>query len=449
MRDGALLVAYVSLAIAAFLAGRMLGHGPKGPVPQEAPKQQEAPQPPPAPAQALAQGPAQAQPQKPPADPNQVWRIRVEANDPARGPADAPVTIVVFSSFLCPECAQMAGHLDRIVSEFGKDVRVVFKHKLFPNYLHAMEAAQAAVEAQVQGKFWEFHDRAHKKGMALDRASIEEIAREIGMDVGKLRAALADERHRDRVLQDSLLAHETAAHSMPNVAVNGVRLFGEKTYENLKALVTRRLAEAKSAIAAGTPASKLYASIVENGKSFSSLDPETYPFSSDQNMSKGPENARIQLVVFEDFQCPYCAKVNPSIEAFRKRFPNDVRVVFKNLPLSSLHPNAALAAEAAVEAARQGRFWAMYDLMFGDQKGLDRAGLEEKARKASLDMTAFTAALDRHTHKEAVDRDVGEAERAKVTGTPAIFMNGRRFQGPPGNPEEGFEAVARVYFGLK
>jgi protein-disulfide isomerase len=466
-RNGAILVAYVSLAVAAFLVGRAWptseaidpGSRPGEAIAAHATAQAgpadsspRSPGPSPGPAAPVPQGTVAAGAgsgaARPPADPNQVWRIRLEPDDPSKGPADAPATIVVFSTFLCPECAQMAGHVDRIVTEHGQKVRVVFKHKLFSSHLHAMEAAEAAAEANAQGKFWPFHDRAQAKGVALDRGSIEEIAREVGMDVGRLRAALADGRHRGRVLRDSLLATETAAHSMPNVAVNGVRLFGDKTYENLKALVGRKLADAQAAIAAGTAPARLYASLVEGGKAFDALDPRRLEFSADEAMVRGPKDARVHLVVFEDFQCPFCAKVNPSIEAFRKRFPDDVRVVFKHFPLTDIHADAQAAAEAAVEAARQGKFWPFHDLLFRNQKDLNRAGLERLAEQAGLDVAALRKALDGRAHQAAVTRDVAEGGRAGVTGTPVIFLNGRRYQGPQGNPPEGIEAAARAYLGL-
>ena len=144
------------------------------------------------------------------------------------------------------------------------------------------------------------------------------VALEAGFDVGRFKTALDDERHRGKVLRDSLQAVEVAANSMPNVMVNGVRLFGDKTYENLKPLVERQVAEAQKRMAAGTPPARVHEVSVADGKHFVSLDPNRFEFRTDEDASIGPQDARIQVVAFEDFQCPFCAKAAPSLLAFQK-----------------------------------------------------------------------------------------------------------------------------------
>jgi protein-disulfide isomerase len=135
-------------------------------------------------------------------------------------------------------------------------------------------------------------------------------------------------------------------------------------------------------------------------------------------------------MLFSDFQCPSCAAAEPTLKAVREEFPKDVQVIFKHNPLP-IHAEAPLAHEAAIEAARQGRFWEMHDLLFANQKTLRRDDLVAHAKTLGLDVAAFTRALDQRTHRAAVERDLAEARALGVTSTPAIFINGRRAAGMP------------------
>jgi protein-disulfide isomerase len=114
----------------------------------------------------------------------------------------------------------------------------------------------------------------------------------------------------------------------------------------------------------------------------------------------------------------------------RAEFPKDVQVIFKHSPMPP-NSQAPLAHEAAVEAARQGKFWEMHDLLFARPQKLGRDDLIAHARTLGLDVAAFTKALDAHTHRPAVERDLAEARALGVTSTPAIFINGRRGAGMP------------------
>ena len=137
------------------------------------------------------------------------------------------------------------------------------------------------------------------------------------------------------------------------------------------------------------------------------------------------------------------------MKQFQKRFPNDVRLVFKHMPLASIHDKAQLASEAAAEAHAQGKFWPMHDLLLSNQRALGRIELESYAETIGLNMARFKKARDSGTHKKTVGADLNEGNRSGVRGTPSIFINGRRYQGPRGYPPEGLEAVARQYLGLK
>jgi protein-disulfide isomerase len=140
--------------------------------------------------------------------------------------------------------------------------------------------------------------------------------------------------------------------------------------------------------------------------------------------ASGPTDAKVVLVEFADFQCPYCGDVEPTLQALHAAYQGRVRFVFKQFPLS-FHQYAQLAAEASLAAHAQGHFWEFHDLLFAHQASLARADLEATAQGLGLDLVAFTAALDQHAYAAAVGADEQQGQSLGVTGTPAFFINGR------------------------
>lgn len=143
----------------------------------------------------------------------------------------------------------------------------------------------------------------------------------------------------------------------------------------------------------------------------------------------GRPDARITLVEFSDFQCPFCIAAIPQLQALMKAYPNDVRLVFKQFPLDN-HSQAALAAAAALAAHKQGKFWQLHDAMFEQHGHLSRAKILELAAGAGVDRKRFEADLDSPGIREAVSRDVDDGYRAGVEGTPTLFVDGRHFNRP-------------------
>jgi protein-disulfide isomerase len=142
----------------------------------------------------------------------------------------------------------------------------------------------------------------------------------------------------------------------------------------------------------------------------------------------GPPNARVTLVEFSDFQCPYCSKAVLKIEGILKAFPKDVKLVFKQYPLDS-HPQAQISAQAAIAAHQQGKFWQLHDLMFANRTGLSRKAILSWASGLGLDMKRFEADLDSDAVKKAVARDIADGDKAGVEGTPTVYINGQRYNG--------------------
>jgi protein-disulfide isomerase len=145
--------------------------------------------------------------------------------------------------------------------------------------------------------------------------------------------------------------------------------------------------------------------------------------------SKGAANPKLTIVEFSDFQCPYCSIAMAHAYSVLKMYPNDVRLVFKQFPLDQLHPQARMAAEAALAANAQGKFWEMHDKLFALSRRLSKESITAAAAEIGLNMQQFTADFSSGKYKKAVETDVAEGNTLGIQGTPTFFLNGRRYNG--------------------
>jgi Na+/H+ antiporter NhaA len=144
---------------------------------------------------------------------------------------------------------------------------------------------------------------------------------------------------------------------------------------------------------------------------------------------RGSEDAPVTFVEYGDYQCPYCGLAEVIIRELLDSFGDDLRYVWRNLPLNDVHPNAQLAAEAAEAAGPQGKFWEMHDKLITHQDELSPRDLYRYAQELGLDMDRFREDMRRHEFAERIAEDVGTADASGVAGTPTFFINGRRHQG--------------------
>lgn len=154
---------------------------------------------------------------------------------------------------------------------------------------------------------------------------------------------------------------------------------------------------------------------------------------------KGPENAPVTIVEFSDFECPFCKRIHPTLQQVMETYEGEVRLVYRQFPLNSIHPNAQKAAEASLCADAQGKFWEMHDEMFEGSGVLSVAGLKATAAEIGLDTEAFATCLDSGEYADEVAADAAAAQQLGLGGTPALFINGRYLSGA-----QPFEAIARV-----
>ena len=155
---------------------------------------------------------------------------------------------------------------------------------------------------------------------------------------------------------------------------------------------------------------------------------------------KGPVDARITIVEYADFECPFCSQTSKTVLEVQKKYPKDVRVVFRHFPLS-FHANAMPAAIATRCADQQGKFWEMHDKMFEQSKHLSTAVIESSAKEIGLDGEKFTACMNDDSQREAVESEMEEGSAFGVEGTPAFFVNGIPLGGA--QPFDAFEELVK------
>jgi protein-disulfide isomerase len=193
--------------------------------------------------------------------------------------------------------------------------------------------------------------------------------------------------------------------------------------------VSRKLAKAAVAEAAqGKTAAVIQADLKRIATEPPALLDDPVKISITGDPALGPQNARVTMVEYSDFQCPYCSQVVPKVKEVLKAYPNDIRFVFKQFPLED-HSEAEFGAEAALAAQAQGKFWEMHDLLYAGFPHLERDRVFGYARKIGLDMKRFTAEVDSHKYLARIRAEKAQGEDDGVEGTPTFFIDGKRYNG--------------------
>ncbi len=182
---------------------------------------------------------------------------------------------------------------------------------------------------------------------------------------------------------------------------------------------------------------------VQAGPTAAAVEPTPQPTveaTVDDDPGQGPEDAAVTIIEFSDFQCPYCARfVTETLPLILENYGDQVRFVFRDFPLTSIHPYALKAAEAAECADDQDAFWEYHDLLFANQSALDVDSLKSYAAEVGLDTNAFDECLDSDKPMEEVRSDLEDGAAAGVRGTPAFFVNGTLVSGA--QPYSEFESA--------
>jgi protein-disulfide isomerase len=379
-------------------------------------------------AKAAPEQPAKQERREAPED-TTAWAVPVLKDDPVKGKADALVTMIVFSEFECPFCARVEETLSKVLSQYGDDVRLVWKDNPLPFHQRAKPAAAFAREAYKQkgdAGFWKVHDQLFANQRDLSDDTFQKIATENGLSWPLIKAAIDSGKHLGRLEESVELAQDFAAGGTPHFFINGRRLAGAQPLEKFQEVIDAQLAQAKAVLARGVPRAQVFAELMKEGKTPPPPEKKQVAAPHTDSPFKGNPNAKVVIQEFSDFQCPFCKRVKPTLAEVEKEFGSKVKIVWRHMPLP-FHQDAPLASQAAQEAfAQKGNdaFWKFHDKVFENQSDIKRPTLEKIAEELGLDLARFRAALDSEKHKANVERDMKVAQDAGIQGTPAFVING-------------------------
>lgn len=357
-------------------------------------------------------------------DPASVYNVP-RGTGPSEGPADAPITIVMWRDHACGYCIRAQVTLDQLVRLYPGQIR--FVHRTLPLDEDDTLSAEAALAAGAQGKFRPMSERLYVVHGKVDRPAVELMARELGLDMLKFRAALDSRQYAAQIAADVKDAVALGVTGTPVFFINGRAISGNQALKVFADTVDEELVRAQGAtydelVVKGKPS----ADVPDDGRSNFELDDKTtYKVGLGlPGHQLGPDDALVTIVVWGDFQCPYCAKMAPVLNQARAKYGDAVRIVYRHLPMT-FHKKAALAAEAAVAAAAQGKFWAFHDALTAGFGHLERTDLEQYALIAGLDRAKFKAALDDRRYHDVVIQEAAAGMALGIDGTPTAFVNGK------------------------
>jgi len=355
-----------------------------------------------------------------------IFRVGVDAQvDAIEGPADALVTLVVFTDYQCPFCARLEETLGELERRYAGKIRRVAKHNPLSFHPQARPAAAAAICAQAQGRFRAMHDSLFAAPDQLDGPALKNRASALGLDLGRFERCLKAATTQARITADQKHAAQVGARGTPTTFVNGRRLAGAQSLDTFIALVDEELARAQAALASGVRPNVLYEALIKDGQLHAPLDERVVALPDDRwTPILGDPKARVRITVFADLECPFCARALPVLEQVVERYQGEVALAWKHQPLS-FHAQARPAAKAALCAHDQKRFWDAARYLLGAHDAL-AAAIPELAEAIGLDAVKYLSCMNRDPHGAAIESDVVQGLGAGVKGTPTIFIQGRK-----------------------
>ena len=380
----------------------------------------------------FAEAPAKKVDADPPEDSETAWRVPVDGS-PIRGNVDAPVTIIEFGDFQCPFCKRAEQTIDKVRDTYGDKVRVVWKHEPLPFHQRAQPAAELALEARAQkgdAGFWRAHDKLFDAQPKLEDDDLFRLGAQLELDGAKLKIAIREKKHQREIDVDAELGDDVQATGTPHFFVNGRRMVGAQPFEKFKTIIDeelRKFDDQHGSIAA----KDYYASLMKDAKGAPEPEKKHAPPIPAGAPFRGGKDAKVVIQEWADFQCPFCQRVEPTVNEVLKLYGDRVKIVWRDKPLP-MHPDAVMAAELAREAlAQRGQdgFWKMHDKLFANQQHLKRADLDDYASELRLDIKGVTRALDSQTHKAVIDADDRAGTDIGISGTPAFLINGYYLSG--------------------
>jgi protein-disulfide isomerase len=388
-------------------------------------------------------------------------KIPVFKDDLVWGIPTAEVTLVAFLDLQCPFCASVQPTLERLKRRYGSSLRVVIKHNPLPFHARAYEAALATATVRAlagNDAGFKFIDKVLNGQKALSSSALETWAAESGLAPVLYRDMMESHRFARKIDDDIALAKAVGATGTPAFRINGLFLSGAQPEDAFVQMIDEQRKEARKLLAAGTAPKGLYFRLTESNfepvapsaveKPAVDLTAFRIPVSSD-DPQLGRADAKVTLVVFSDFECPYCARAEKTLQSVRERYGDQLRIVWKDVPLPfhKQATRAALLGQLVFRKHGNQAFWALHDTLFDNQKELEQTILAQATKhgisKAEL---AVSERPKRPTAaKLKLDETADLAMDFNVRGTPNFFVNGVRINGA--QPLEAF--VERIDAAIK
>ncbi|HLT38348.1 MAG TPA: thioredoxin domain-containing protein [Enhygromyxa sp.] len=379
------------------------------------------------------------------------YRIDYDVDHPWTGASSPLVTIVVFYDYQCPYSRRLAETLAALLPDYRDSLRVVWRQFPLPMHAEAELGSRFALAAHAQGQFEAIHGWLFENASSLSRAALERQTGALGLDPVRMQVELDSEWITGRVQSDIEFGRARTITSTPTLFVNGRPFRGAQTRETLDATIQEELAVAERLLAAGSDRREIWARFL------AAAEPGAVAWPTRTSQTPGPDpdkryampikglpprgaaRPKIEILMCGDFDCPYCARSTATLAELQKRHKKTLAIYFRHMPLA-FHKDAMAAHRAAVAADNQGQFWAMFDLLYADQKARTAAELEDLAKQAGLDLKQFRSDVaDPQT--DAVIEQHGEVCQKQLDsrGTPTFFINGRPLVGA--QPIDVFEAI--------
>jgi protein-disulfide isomerase len=368
-----------------------------------------------------------------------IWKVPV-AGTPLRGPRDAPITIVEFSDYECPFCRRAELTIDKLFELYPGKLRLSRRETPLAFHKHALPAATLALEARARkgdAGYYQAASKLYQSG--LEPAHLDDVAKELGLDVERTRRAIEKNAHAAVIERDQELAAELKATGTPHFFVNGWRISGAQSLEAFRTVIDAQLKVAEALVAKGTPRAKVYDELQKAAKE---PVPERWelPPTPASAPSRGRPNAPVVIELFGDLECPFCARAATTLGELERSMPGQLRIVWRHLPLESIHSHARLAARAAIEARMQkgdAAFWEMVSFFYRDLEQPDafsEARLRGYASALGLDAQRLLEASSDRRHDPVIDADLAVAQAAGMEAAPSLSIGGLRMVGAQSLP---------------
>lgn len=371
----------------------------------------------------LLQANTAAVPGAPPANPALGMTVDV-AGKQTRGDKNARLTLIEFTDYECPFCGRhFRDTSPKILKDYvetGK-IRYVFSDLPLSMHAHAKKAAEAALCAGEQGKYWEMHDLLFANQQALDNSNLIAYATKVGLNVPAFQKALESGKYESQVSANAAEAARLGFAGAPSFAVGLTQpndapvklikvIVGAQSYENFQ----REFADALNPQASASPGPVAAAAAAPPNPAIgTSISVEGKQF-------KGEKDARLTLIQFSDYECSFCGQLaRDTIPQVVKNYVDTgkLKFVFGDLALG-VHTHAIKASEATYCAAEQGRYWEMHDVLFSNQGALEVNNLISYARDMGLDLGKFQQCLSTNRYATQIEQSSAEAQRAGFISTP-------------------------------